>query len=144
MSNCGGAQLPPEVVMNPEAGRGGLLIVTIRLESGQKLPFLMDCGTSGTFFDKAFEPKLGKAIGTNMIQSWGVKKESKVYVMPKLYLGGVPLMTGSEVQTYDFGGLNFNGHPIMGMLGYDTLRHYCIQLDFAAGKLRFLDDEMLC
>jgi hypothetical protein len=28
----------------------------------------------------------------------------------------------------------------MGILGMDVLEHYCIQLDFAAGKMRFLDD----
>jgi hypothetical protein len=30
---------------------------------------------------------------------------------------------------------------VMGFLGMDVLRNYCIQLDFAAGKMRFLDDE---
>jgi hypothetical protein len=29
----------------------------------------------------------------------------------------------------------------MGLLGMDVLKYYCIQLDFAAGKVRFLDDE---
>ena len=29
----------------------------------------------------------------------------------------------------------------MGILGIDVLEHYCIQLDFAAGKMRFLDDQ---
>jgi hypothetical protein len=29
----------------------------------------------------------------------------------------------------------------MGLLGMDCLRHYCLQLDFAAGKLRFLDPD---
>ena len=31
--------------------------------------------------------------------------------------------------------------PIMGLVGIDVLEHYCIQLDFAAGKMRFLDDK---
>ena len=31
--------------------------------------------------------------------------------------------------------------PIMGMLSIDCLKHYCIQLDFAAGKMRFLEPE---
>jgi len=29
--------------------------------------------------------------------------------------------------------------PIQGILGMDCLRHYCLQLDFAANKMRFLD-----
>jgi len=30
------------------------------------------------------------------------------------------------------------GRPVMGILGMDCLRHYCIQLDFDARKMRFL------
>ncbi|MGO8696483.1 MAG: NPCBM/NEW2 domain-containing protein [Limisphaerales bacterium] len=33
------------------------------------------------------------------------------------------------------------GRPIAGILGYDCLRHYCVQLDFTALKMRFLDGE---
>jgi hypothetical protein len=35
------------------------------------------------------------------------------------------------------------GHPIMGILAMDCLKHYCIQLDFQAGKMRFLDSKHL-
>src|SRR5208282_4204666 len=44
--------------------------------------------------------------------------------------------------TFDFKQLaTHEGPPIMGILGMDVLHHYCIQLDFAAGKIRFLNDE---
>jgi hypothetical protein len=33
------------------------------------------------------------------------------------------------------------GQPIMGILGFDVLQHYCIQLDFSARKLRFMDGD---
>ena len=29
----------------------------------------------------------------------------------------------------------------MAILGMDCLRHYCFQVDFAAGKIRFLDPD---
>ena len=81
--------LPADVSLNQDAGRGGSLIVTLRLESGEELPFIVDTGTSGTFLDKSLEPKLGKPLGTAVFQSWGVKKTNDVYAAPRLYLGGV-------------------------------------------------------
>jgi hypothetical protein len=79
--------LPADVPINPEAGRGGPLVVSVRLESGEELPFLVDTGTSSTFLDKSLEPKLGKPIDTATFQSWGHKKKVNVYAAPKLYLG---------------------------------------------------------
>jgi len=117
--------------------------VSVRLETGEELPFFVDTGTSSTFLDKSLEPKLGKPIDTATFQSWGHKKKVNVYAAPKLYLGGVPLKLSSRgILTDDcqhWGSLA--GRPTMGMLGIDCLRHYCIQLDFAAGKIHFLDDE---
>ena len=138
-----GAALPAEVPINPEAGRGGPLVVPVQLESGEELPFFVDTGTSATFLDKSLEPKLGKPIGTVTLQSWGHQRTVNVYAAPKLILGGVPLTLSSPgILTDDcqnWGSLA--GRPTLGMLGIDCLRHYCIQLDFAAGKMRFLDDE---
>jgi hypothetical protein len=140
--NAVGAALPTEVPINKEAGRGGWLVVTLRLESGEELPVVVDTGTSATFLDKSLEPQLGKPLDTAEFQSWGVKKKVNVYAAPKLYLGGAPLMMPSRILTDDFKSwASATGHPIMGMLSLDCLRHYCIQLDFAAGKMRFLDDE---
>jgi hypothetical protein len=135
--------LPAEVPMNELAGRGGLLIVTLRLESGEDLPFMVDTGTSDTMIDKSLEPRLGKPLGTAVFQSWGAKETNSIYAAPKLYLGGAPLMmTGTGIYTYDCTQMSSGaGRPIMGILGADILQHYCIQLDFAAGKMRFLDDE---
>jgi hypothetical protein len=135
--------LPADVSMNASAGRGGVLIVTLRLEGGEELPFVVDTGTSGTLIDQSVAPKLGKSLGTETFQSWGVVHTNRVYAMPKLYLGNTPLMTGSRVVAYDFKKQSDDeGRSVMGILGFDVLKHYCLQLDFAAGKLRFLDDEL--
>jgi hypothetical protein len=134
--------LPADVPINDDAGRGSLLVVTLRLESGEELPFMVDSGTTGTYFDKSMESKLGKSLGTETTQSWGTKTEVNVYAMPKLYLGGALLTTDDRTAAYDLHQLSSqNGRPIKGILGYDCLRHYCVQLDFAAGKMRFLDGE---
>jgi hypothetical protein len=128
--------------MNKGAGRGGPLIVTLRLQSGEDLPLILDTGTSGTFLDKSLNPRLGEPIGQETVQSWGHYEKKDLYAAPKLYLGGTLLMAGRNVMTSDFKQLSSDaGHPVMGILGLDVLEHYCIQFDFAAGKVRFIDDE---
>jgi hypothetical protein len=134
-------KLPIEVSINKEAGRGGLLIVMLSLNN-EELPFVLDTGSGGSCFDTSLEPKLGKPIGTETIQQWGKFSKKNAYAMPKLYLGSVPLQTGNRVLTTDLKGLpSFLDRPIMGMLGMDVLGHYCIQLDFTAGKMRLLNGQ---
>jgi hypothetical protein len=128
--------LPADVPISKDAGRGGFLVVTVQLEDGQKLPMFLDTGAGGTLFDKSLEPKLGKPLGINVANWWGAKLPVTAYLAPKLYLGGAPLMmTGPAIDTCDRKLLSyFKGRYIMGILGMDVLEHYCIQLDFAAGK----------
>jgi hypothetical protein len=134
--------LPDAMTMNKDAGRGGPLILTVRLQNGEQLPLVVDSGTSGTILDKSLEPQLGEPRGQETIQSWGKQEKKNLYAAPKLYWGGVPLMTGSNIMTSDFKQLSRDaGRPIMGILGLDVLEHYCVQLDFAAGTVRFFDDE---
>jgi hypothetical protein len=137
------SQLPATVPMNKDAGREGLLMVVVRLANGEKLPLVVDTGSPITAFDKSLEPKLGKRLGTGTLVNWGVEQNVSVYAEPKLYLGNVPLRTtGTNVVTFDRQKLSDHGWPsFMGFLGMDVLHNYCIQLDFAASKMRFLDDE---
>jgi hypothetical protein len=136
-------QLPADVSFNKSAGRGGWLIVTLRLESGEQLPFLLDTGAPWTFFDKSQEPKLGKRLESGTAWNFGTKQASGVYAAPKLYLSDIPLtMTGTNVGTLDCKKIYTKpGRRALGILGMDVLAHYCIQLDFAARKVRFLDGE---
>jgi Aspartyl protease len=139
--NADGPQLPADVTMNPEAGRGGLLLVTCRLADGDALPMVVDTGCPMTAFDKSLAPKLGSRLDTGTVWNFGVQQEVGVYAAPKLYLGDVPLqMTGTNVVTFDRGRMADPVRlPALGILGMDVLGNYCIQLDFAAGKVRFLD-----
>jgi hypothetical protein len=110
------------------------------MEGGEELPFILDTGSSGTLLDESLVPKLGKRVGTTSMQSWGKVTPHSTYAAPPLYLGGVRLTTDANIATLDFKKFPAPaGHPIMGMLSIDCLRHYCIQLDFEAGKMRFLD-----
>jgi|GEM_PF-696961 len=138
------SELPADATINKSAGRGGVLFITLRLENGEELPFDVDTGSGGTLFDKSLEPKLGKRLGTTSISSWGVNTGSGRYATPNLYLGSTRLVMGSDICTYDFkGNSSLAGRPIMGILGMDCLKHYCIQLDFEAGKMRFLNSDNL-
>ena len=129
--------------MNKDAGRGNWLIVTLRLENGETLPFMMDTGCPITKLDKSLEPKLGKCLGTTTAWAFGVKNEVGIYAAPKLYLRNTPLMTYTNfILTEDCKRFSSSeGRSTMGVLGMDVLEHYCIQLDFNRGVMHFLDDE---
>lgn len=132
------AELPTEVAMSSEAGRGGLLFVNLRLEDGEELPFLLDTGTTGMVMDKSIESKLGRRLGTGIGTGWGSANEVDRYAAPKLYLGNMRLVTGKNVWV---GESRKGGGP--GILGMDCLKHYCIQLDFAKETIRFLNPDQV-
>jgi len=126
---------------NRAAGRGESLYVTLRLQSGEELPFMIDTGSSVTILDKSLESKLGRRLETRQIQyGWYGKTSVGIYAAPRVYLGGVPLRTGDRVMTDD---LSHIYGRMKGILGMDCLHYYCLQLDFASGKMRFLDPDHL-
>src|SRR5580658_3039861 len=55
--------LPPEVRMNPAAGRGDILIVKLRMADDTEVPFCLDTGSSGTAIDISLASKLGQPVG---------------------------------------------------------------------------------
>jgi Aspartyl protease len=139
-----GPQLPTAVSFNKGAGRGNLLFVPVRLAGGEELEFVVDTGSSQTLLDKSLEPKLGKRLGTVSMQHWGATDKLPVYAAPRIYLGGAQLMTGKTVAAYDFKTISSRvGRTISGMLSMDCLKYYCLQLDFEAGQMGFLDSSQL-
>ncbi|HEX3627506.1 MAG TPA: hypothetical protein VH280_19030 [Verrucomicrobiae bacterium] len=135
-------RLPADVALGRDAGRGADIFVMLRLDDGESLPFIMDTGAPITIVEKSQESKLGERLDTGKLWNFGFEQESAVYPAPRLYLGNTPLLRGSNVATFDRKKLSFHGgRAFAGVLGMDVLQHYCIQLDFAAGKMRFLDDQ---
>jgi hypothetical protein len=67
-------------------------------------------------------------------------EQANAYAAPKLYLGSVQLLTGPTVLACDLAASGNNG-PCEAVLGMDCLTNYCVQTDFAARKLRFLDGD---
>ena len=135
--------LPADALINKGAGNDRLF-VTLRLESGEKLLFAVDTGMPFTVLDKSLESRLGKRLGTSKADySWFGKVTVGVYSAPKLYLGDAQLLVNDRILTDNLSKLSSSGQPVMGILGMDCLRHYCIQLDFDAGKMCFLDPDHL-
>ena len=119
-------------------------MVTVQLKNGQELPFVLDTGASFTVFDESLKRKLGKPLGIAVGNSMDGETTFTFYTAPKLYLGGAPLMkTSTAIATWDVDKRlsSLESRHVLGILGIDVLEHYCIQLDFAAGKMRFLDDQ---
>ena len=133
--------VPADVSMNQEAGRGGLLIVMVRVNDGKPLPFVVDTGSPVTVLDQSLEAKLGRRLYRDNLINFGVSHPSAVYRAPRLYLGDTPLRKDdSYVWTVDTRPWSkLTGIPFMGVLGMDVLKHYCVQLDFQSGQVRFLD-----
>jgi hypothetical protein len=133
--------LPAPVPINHGAGRGDYLFVTVHLEDGEDLPFVIDTGSSATLFDNVMAPQLGRSYGQSSLTRFGVDTKSSIFVRPRFYLGGAPLEFGGKyVGIYNFKRESVSsGHTIMGVLGMDCLANYIIQLDFDTGTMRFLD-----
>ncbi len=134
---------PANIMMNKDAGRGSWLVVMVRLEDGEKLPFILDTGSPFTLFDKSLAPKLGKSLGVLGAWNFDTINNLNGYAVPRLYLGNTLLITDTDyVLTGDTHAYaSVEDSPTMGIIGMDILRHYCIQLDFKQGVIRFLDDE---
>jgi hypothetical protein len=114
------------------------------LESGEKLLFAVDTGSDVTVLDKSLEPKLGKRLSSGLLlyPFYGVRW-GRVYQAPALYLGATRLVTSGRICTDDLREIFRDNHPVVGILGMDCLKHYCLQLDFNSGTVHFLDPARL-
>jgi hypothetical protein len=130
--------LPADASFNPEAGRGGWLLVKLKVNGGEELSFVVDTGAPQTILDRSLEPRLGKRLGTKKLRySFYQNTSGGIYAAPHLYLCNTPLLTDDRILTDDLHQKISTG--VDGILGMDCLRHYCIQFDFASRKMRFLD-----
>ncbi len=130
-------ELPPDMALSDKAGREERIILKLRLGTGNEFPCLLDTGSSVTILNQSLQPLLGASLGSQRLgRLQGRTKRENVFQAPDLYLGGVKLRTGPSVLTGETFGTP--ACPIQAVLGMDCLSNYCIQLDFAARRLRFL------
>ena len=136
------AVTPTETEFNYGAGREDNLLVTMRMENGEKLLFVVDNGCPITALDESLAPGLGKMVKTRVADFVMVSGRTRLrgYRAPKLYLGEVALATDKLVWTTDLTMLRKGTRrPVMGIIGADCLGQYCVQLDFRTRRLRLLD-----
>jgi hypothetical protein len=135
-----GWPLPGAVALDPQAGRGSLITLMVRMENGEPLPFILDTGTAITCLDQSLEPALGPMVGPATALHFGVRHDARLYRAPQFFLGRTPLrLTGTNIATFDFRKTSPDGVlRFVGILGMDVLRNYCFQLDFDKQRLRFL------
>jgi len=124
--------LPDEMQMGRYAGLGTPLLVTVHLPSGVEFKCIIDTGSPWSLLPKSVESQLGKRTTTVKVSTSLDSPVEKVnlYKSPEVFLGNTKLEMGDRIGVW--GGS-------MGVLGMDCLRHYCIQLEFAERKIRFLD-----
>ncbi len=124
-------QLPSPVMMSKGAGQGMLLLLEITVKGGDKALCALDTGSPNTVLPASFEPALGKRLGSRRFSTLDSHNEVEhLYAAPEIYLGSTRLITGEHVGTW--GSSN-------GILGMDCLQHYCVQLDFEAREVRFIN-----
>jgi len=139
-----GAEPAHEFSINQDAGcggwfEGGWLTVKLRLETGEEVAFMVDTGSPVTVLDDSLKSKLGKQVGAMPLDFAGSGRQpAGVHAAPKLFLGDIPLFTTNDYVLCTPLKKKFKKH-YQGILGMDCLADYCIQLDFVAGKMRFLD-----
>jgi hypothetical protein len=132
------SELPPESTVHEGFRHGFGFALTLRFQDGGDALFLIDTGCSRTTLDRSFEPTLGPCLGRErVVHLQGGTKKQKVFAAPKLYLGNTQLLTDDTIATGEAAGPG--DCPWKGILGMDCLSHYCIQMDFPAGRVRFLD-----
>ncbi len=125
--------IPSEASFNDDAGHGRYLRLKLHLKGTKEVEFLVDTGSPATILPAEWESKLGERLGVAVMEASQRLTTNGVYEAPDLYLGDTPMRTGALIQT----------DARMSILGTDTLKHYCIQLDFASNKMRFLDPDRL-
>jgi hypothetical protein len=127
---------PPDVRLEKWAGRGSPLFTKIHTEDGREFRCVLDTGSPSSLVPASIEPMLGKCLGSGKFLALDSPRAepTRIYAAPKLFLGNTLLVTGTRIGTVD--------EPVA-VLGMDCLRHYCIQLDFKVGQLRFLDPQHL-
>jgi len=142
-AGLGHLSLPGELPMNERAGLGDPLWMKVRTEGGDEMRLMLDTGSDVSVLDTSWARKLGRPVGTKHVglSFHGTAGDLPVYRAPRLFVGTTQWLTAPEVVACSLKELQLRGGPFDGILGMDSLRAYCIQLDFGARRIRFLDPD---
>ena len=139
------AELPPEVPIDDHVRRGnGRIFLSLRLSDGTRVEAFADSGSPYTVLDESLAPKLGRKIGNKTLFfpaiGWA---DADVYDQPKLYLGRTQLVVDGNAKVTAFRKRDSKASDVRAIIGLNCLKHYCLQIDPIAGKVRFLNPDKL-
>ena len=141
----GGRALPPEIPLDPDAMLGsGRIYFSLKTADGTRVEAIADTGADHAVLDISLVPHLGLKLGNDTAFFPAVGQgEAAVYSLPKMFLGGVPLELGRTGYVLPFRKKPSKDSDVRALIGLDCLKHYCMQIDPVAGKVRFLDPAKL-
>jgi hypothetical protein len=117
------------------SGDGDALLVPVTVD-GREYQFIVDTGATVNVLDRSFEPSLKAAGDTIRVNREGAYT---VYEPPEAFVGRSRTRLSGRAICIDL--VNWRaviGRNVRGFLGMEFLRNYVVQLDFDAGRLRFL------
>ena len=133
------AELPGEVVRIPITIEGGHIVVPVSIGGGTPLPFILDSGAGANILSSAAAEALDVAAsGSIAARGVGEKAASASFTrIPEFSVGPASLRDQSFVVLDLPPILSHRGPapPIAGLLGYDFLRRFRVEIDYAASML---------
>jgi predicted aspartyl protease len=137
---------PAEALMEGEAAQvpfrtfHNLILVDVAVNGGERRPFILDTGASGTVVDiAAVEVEPDADLGTVTMRGAGGEEEVRLVKLDSLDLGGARLL-GPAVAYVDLAPLRrMIGVDLAGVLGYDFLRNFIVEIDYEDSQVTFYD-----
>lgn len=131
----GGQQI---VLEEYDAPRGGDLVVVPVSVNGEPFRFILDTGCSSTAFVERHRRLFGKLTRRTRGNILGGSMELEYFAAPHLMLGQIELSRVEDAACINLDDLEDEYGQIDGILGMDALKYMIVQIDFDAGKVRFL------
>lgn len=120
------------------AGDGDDILIPVTVD-GQEYWFVHDTGCTVSVFDTSLRSKL---IPTNELIPFNGSGQIALYGCRKATVGRSKIPLGQWALCIDLTKFReMSGHDIRGILGMDVLQWWVVQIDFDAGRVRFLKNS---
>jgi predicted aspartyl protease len=117
-----------------------LVVVPVRVNGSQPLPFIVDTGASSSVIDPRPARDLKLTLrGDTTASTGGGNVNASAINGVTLQIGDLSL-PNLNIVAIDLSGLAAGlGQPIAGILGYDLFQRYVVEIDYSAGFVRLHD-----
>jgi hypothetical protein len=122
-----------------EIGKDGRFLIVPAAHDGKELLCLVDTGASVSAFDVSLRDSLGEPRGHKLLKTPGGFVRREMFDWPDVRLGDSSLRSRQHVICLDLSDVRHaTNSEIYGVIGMDILKSSLMQVDFDAGRLRFL------